>query len=388
LSHQGGPTRTEGDRDAAEILSEAFEAAAGETADSLTHGVHGYPARMHPAIARVLIERLRREDDQLLDPFCGSGTTLVEARAAGVLAAGVDLNPIALRLAEVKTSLRDERSRERFTAMLGDLALRSEGRVRDREPVVAPVPRHHVRWYAGHVLKELGGLWEEIQSVPREDDRRAFEILLSSVVMKFSYRRSESDQSSVIRTLRKGLVTEHFHRRGLGLVERWADLARVAPPESPEPWLVEGDARRLPQLLGDPPRADLVITSPPYGGTYDYVTHHELRYPWLGLDASKLERYEVGARRNLSSVGAAGRWERELNEVLRSVAGAMIPGGVAVFLVGDAQLGDERIPAARQLQQLAPRAGFGFIASATQMRPDFTGRGTRGEHLVLLEREH
>jgi hypothetical protein len=244
-----------------------------------------------------------------------------------------------------------------------------------------------VRWFAGHVLKELGGLWEEIRTVPREDDRRAFELLLSSVVMKFSYRRSESDDRGVERKLRKGLVTEHFHRRGLGLLERWQELEAAAPEDSPAPWLVEGDARRLPRLLGSPPRADLVITSPPYGGTYDYVTHHELRYPWLGLDAQNLERYEVGARRNLSGAGAAGRWERELLEVMRSLAEVMVPGGVAVFLVGDAQLGEERVAADRQLRKLAERSGFGYVASASQPRPDFTGRGTREEHLVLLERQ-
>jgi len=387
LSHQGGPTRVDGDVDASDILREAFEAAATESPDTLTHNIHGYPARMHPAIARTLIASLSRPGDQLLDPFCGSGTTMVEARVAGMLAAGVDLNPLGLRVAEIKTQIRSLDSRERFLVQLEDLALRSEMRVRDREPVVAPVPRQHVRWYAGHVLKELGGLWEEIRTVPRTEDRRAFELLLSSVVMKFSYRRSESDTTGIARKLRKGLVTEHFYRRGLGLVERWAELESVTPADSPEPWLIEGDARRLPKLLGEPPRADLVITSPPYGGTYDYVMHHELRYPWLDLDPANLERYEVGARRNLSGVGGAGRWERELLEVLRSVGAVMVPRGVAVFLVGDAQFGDERVAGGRQLRDLAQRAGFTYIASASQPRPDFTGRGMRQEHLVLLERQ-
>ncbi|NOY92127.1 MAG: hypothetical protein GXP55_13095 [Deltaproteobacteria bacterium] len=386
LSHQGGSTRVHGDSDACDILREAFETAANESADRLTHNIHGYPARMHPAIARTLLANLSRPDDQLLDPFCGSGTTLVEARVAGMFAAGVDLNPLGLRVAEVKTQLRSAQSRSDFLVQLNDLAMRSEERVRDREPVVAPVPRHHVRWYAGHILKELGGLWEEIRTVPREDDRRAFELLLSSLVMKFSYRRSESDDRGVERKLRKGLVTEHFHRRGLGLVERWAELEEAAPPDSPAPWLVEGDARRLPRLLGPPARADLVITSPPYGGTYDYVAHHELRYPWLGLDPQQLERYEVGARRNLSSVGAVGRWERELLEVMRALAEVMVPRAVAVLLVGDAQLDGERVAADRQLRDVAERSGFSYIASASQPRPDFTGHGTRQEHLVLLER--
>jgi len=55
--------------------------------------------------------------------------------------------------------------------------------------------------------------------------------------------------------------------------------------------------------------------------------------------------------------------------------------------VGDAQFGDERVAGGRQLRDLAQRAGFTYIASASQPRPDFTGRGMRQEHLVLLERQ-
>ena len=76
------------------------------TAESLTHPVHPYPARLHPATAHRLIDVIMRgapRDALVLDPFCGSGTVLVEARATGWRAAGVDLNPLAVRLARVKT---------------------------------------------------------------------------------------------------------------------------------------------------------------------------------------------------------------------------------------------------------------------------------------------
>jgi len=77
-----------------------------DIAESLTHPFHSYPARLHPATARVLVELVgsrMRDGEALLDPFCGSGTTLVEARFLGLPAVGVDLNPLAVRLARVKT---------------------------------------------------------------------------------------------------------------------------------------------------------------------------------------------------------------------------------------------------------------------------------------------
>ena len=73
-----------------------------EVAESLTHPFHSYPARLHPATARLLVELVATgagRDAPIVDPFCGSGTSLVEARAAGVRAIGVDLNPLAVLVA-------------------------------------------------------------------------------------------------------------------------------------------------------------------------------------------------------------------------------------------------------------------------------------------------
>ncbi|HEY6176673.1 MAG TPA: hypothetical protein VIX73_19590, partial [Kofleriaceae bacterium] len=76
-----------------------------DVAESLTHPFHGYPARLHPATARVLVELVGAGAGgaPVVDPFCGSGTALVEARAAGLAAIGVDLNPLAVLVARAKT---------------------------------------------------------------------------------------------------------------------------------------------------------------------------------------------------------------------------------------------------------------------------------------------
>jgi site-specific DNA-methyltransferase (cytosine-N4-specific) len=69
-----------------------------------THGYHVYPAMMIPQVARRLIRSYGGGAQLLLDPFCGSGTSLVEARLAGLDAVGIDLNPFAVLLARAKTS--------------------------------------------------------------------------------------------------------------------------------------------------------------------------------------------------------------------------------------------------------------------------------------------
>src|SRR5688572_30232246 len=78
---------------------------AGATA-RFTHGFHTYPAGMHPDAARDLVALFPGET--CFDPFCGGGTTLVEARAAGRRAFGADLSPIAVRVARVRCATPDD----------------------------------------------------------------------------------------------------------------------------------------------------------------------------------------------------------------------------------------------------------------------------------------
>ena len=88
---------------------EKLESIAWDFADAKTglgpHAIHPYPAKFIPQIPRTLIKLFHPGDDSvILDPFCGSGTTLVEASDAGLPSIGIDLNPLASLLAKVKVT--------------------------------------------------------------------------------------------------------------------------------------------------------------------------------------------------------------------------------------------------------------------------------------------
>lgn len=116
LTHVGGAVETEGLAEVAASLAKALEviaapepsgkgdAASDDPDREHVHGFHTYPARMHPTTAARLVQAVSDGSATLLDPFCGSGTVLVEAMIAGRRAVGVDLNPLAVRLARVKTN--------------------------------------------------------------------------------------------------------------------------------------------------------------------------------------------------------------------------------------------------------------------------------------------
>ncbi len=69
----------------------------------MTHYLFRYPAKFHPPVARALIERYSKPGELVLDPFCGSGTLMVEAVTLGRNAVGSDIDPIAVFISGVKT---------------------------------------------------------------------------------------------------------------------------------------------------------------------------------------------------------------------------------------------------------------------------------------------
>jgi hypothetical protein len=134
LTHIGGAVETTGQKDVAAVLAEALDVAPSQEprgdqrGDSPrserddpdrfhVHGFHSYPARMHPATASRLVRGLSAEGATVLDPFCGSGTVLVEGMIAGRRMIGTDLNPLAVRLAGLKTSPRTATERDLLVAM-------------------------------------------------------------------------------------------------------------------------------------------------------------------------------------------------------------------------------------------------------------------------------
>ena len=391
LSDVGGETTWRGDPAFAFVLAEAMRAQEGER-DELTHGFHAYPARMHPLLARTVLTEMKNAARPLvLDPFVGSGTVLVEAMVAGWRSLGADLNPLAVRLARVKTDRRDARSRKRFEGTLREVARASTARVQKRVPIHARLPREELAWYEIHVLKELAGLYEEIRRVSNERDRKALEMVFSAIVVKVSRQRSETAAHTEAKRIRKGLSTEFFERKGAELVRRWAELDRGAAKGAQRPSIVQSDVKVLPHTLSGQYRCDLVLTSPPYGGTYDYVDHHARRMAWLGLATKKMRADELGARRDLSATtgegkGAATTWDRQVKQMLSSMHELLRPDGVAVLLVGDGEVGGQRIDAAAQLERLGPEVGLEPVGVASQPRRDWKGGPGRTEHLVALLR--
>ena len=86
------------------LMSEDMFDFDGQDTSYLSHSLHPYPAKFPPQLPRTILQQFSVEGETVLDPFCGSGTTLVESRIFGANAIGVDVNGLSTLLSKVKAT--------------------------------------------------------------------------------------------------------------------------------------------------------------------------------------------------------------------------------------------------------------------------------------------
>jgi len=283
-----------------------------------THGYHVYPAMMIPQVARRLIRLYGSQRGTLLDPFCGSGTSLVEARLAGMHAIGIDINPFAVFLARAKTHLFDtdlvvheaRRLRQLFEA----------GEIKQAEP-----PRFFNidYWFKPVVQVELATLREAIctQIDPRVRD--FFWVAFAHTVRECSntrkgeyklYRLPEQElasyQPQVLPTF-----WEKLARNLRGLVE----FVESADPNTKVD-VLHGDIRHPQPFEAD--SVDLIVTSPPYGDSQTTVAYGQfsrLALQWLGLNDQEVKKIDHRSLGGHLRSTQASYYSATLDQVLEQI---------------------------------------------------------------------
>lgn len=410
LTNVGGVVDLGGDAELAAVLGRALEVSSATSAEGVTggmeepaeddadadrvakiHGFHAYPARLHPLTARRLVEGLSIEGDYVVDPFSGSGTVIVEAALARRHAWGTDVNPLAVRLARRKAVA----AKPAYLDLLVEAAEKVSATARERRLARAGASRRFdmvdVDLFAPHVLLAMDGLRLGIDAIEHKGVARDLELVLSAILVKLSNKASDTSD----RATEKRIAADFPERLFVKKTEELSlALAEIAPRllEAPAARLDEDDATVLKKIPEN--SSDLVVTSPPYPGVYDYVSHHEARIRWLRLKAERFAAREIGAARAARGAVASeaiAKWGDELLRVLRSMARVLVRGGRAVIVIADSAIGDTPLFADEMIARLGREAGLRPRARASQVRPHFHGptskafdRAPRREHALLL----
>jgi hypothetical protein len=399
LTNVGGAVETEGAQADADKLAHALAVPSvtddeGDPSRAHVHGFHTYPARMHPVTAARLVTAFTSPGGRVFDPFCGSGTVLVESLIAGRPAIGTDLNPLAVRLAQSKTRPRTPAELTRLTEQAAKCAATADARRKAKAGASRRFPREDVSLFEPHVLLELDSLRVGVEGVRDDATRADLELVLSSVLVKLSRKPGDTSSGTAQRRTAAGFAARLFVQKAQDLASRLAAFGRLLPKPPPAAVVLQDDATQLEKLAPEPVSA--IITSPPYAATYDYLAHHALRLRWLGLDASGLARGEIGSRTAYSRLkpnAAGAAWGKELERFFRAASRVLPAGGPLAVVMADSAVGDVAIRAEEVVAEAGRACGLQPAARASQARPHFHGPTAkafrdrpRREHALLLRK--
>ena len=327
------------------------------------HSIHPYPARFVPHIPRNLIQLFHPVvGGPVLDPFCGSGTTLVEAQAGGVASFGIDVNPIAALISRVKTS-PPEREIGTQASQIVATAQSLSGCPSTNIPRVA-------HWFSPGSVLALTKLTNALHGVSDPLARDALRVALSRIIVRVSRQDSDTRYAAVDRSFDESDVFGLFVESARTLDEVFSmDRSNMFRQWAPCDVLAKDVLSVVPQEL--PHKFGLIITSPPYPNAYEYWLYHKYRMYWLGEDPVAVRGAEIGARPHYfrRNPETPDDFRRQMSHCFGLFREATLPSALVCMVIGRSVIRGEVVDNAELLRCAAGENGFQHLASATREIP-------------------
>lgn len=366
-------------------------------AERATHLLHPYPAKLIRNIPRFFFESENISGGQLrvLDPFCGSGTVLLEARLLGHAVFGADSNPLARVIASAKLSPPEPDAIRTHLDDIIKIASSAKGII----PDVVNVDY----WFTERVCKQLSKLYEGILSVCGPPAINPFMwACFSACVRKVSLAdprlsvpvRINPDRAAVYGAKGAATLQKLEKLKTIDVLQQFRLIVQVNikrvqrtefPLDVPEPQIFD-DARAL-ELSAN--SIDIVITSPPYVGAQKYIRASSLSLGWLGLSPNAklrpIERQSIGREhldrsesltdfqtgmpeidkllnqiqeRNRLRARITSTYVAEMREAIKESARVLKQGGSMVLVAGPNMVAGLPFDTPRVLLRMAESAGL------------------------------
>ncbi|MEM3829127.1 MAG: DNA methyltransferase [Conexivisphaerales archaeon] len=346
--------------------------------DYLTHNMHPYPAKFIPQIPNTMIKLFTNPGDIILDPYCGSGTSLVEAKILGRNAIGIDLHPIAVLMSRVKTTKIDERELNKIPALLSHIEKRIDKfynlylkrtnlskfikkLMKSENEISFEIPKfpNIDHWFQKHVQYELTIIRDSIIKSEVSNELKDFLLLaFSSIIVPVSNQESETRYAAKNKTIEFKRSFKLFKEKLEHMIDRLKQFNKIA--SDCDVRVIQEDARFLDFIKEN--SIDFIITSPPYPNTYDYYLYHKFRIYWLGYDLEKVRNNEIGSRNKHSSKKEG--IDSYINDMIRCFKHfhrVLKPNKYFVIVVGDSIIDGELCKGDEIIKIIAEKTGFKFL---------------------------
>lgn len=307
----------------------------------VTHGIHAYKGKFYPQLAKGLINISGvSEGAKVLDPFCGSGTTLLECYLNGLEAYGCDLHPLAAKISGAKIGVLQVDPNlvaEAASLLAAKLPSARQGIPHATDHLPESGLDEIFAWFPEPVVYKLNWLLGKIRSISTGVLQDFFEVLLSDLVREVSHqdprdlrirRRKEPLEDADVVGLYSRLLSTQMDR----LERFWASRGHC-PYRFHEGTVMHADSRRHDTFSSmglSPGSVDMVLTSPPYATALPYIDTDRLSLlVLLGMgsrDRRPLENGLTGSRE------IRLRERRRLDEEIASGSDLGLPDEICGFL--------------------------------------------------------
>lgn len=269
-----------------------------------SHGIHEYKGKFNPQIVRAImnISRCNRQKS-ILDPFCGSGTSLLEAELQGCIAYGVDINPMATFIASVKTEIIS--SKQTILHFDYDTFMQEVQQQSKQQITTDNARTQYLRnWFLPEILQCIEAWKAKADTITNKALRGLLLLSVSNILRDYS-EQEPSDLRIRRRTspYPKEDIWEAIKKNFQKSVAKIAELhdEDIVPPTI-EPVILNHSIKNI--RSKDFPQFDLAVTSPPYATALPYIDTQRFSIVWLGLDTPQniraLECSLIGSRETMS----------------------------------------------------------------------------------------
>jgi len=306
----------------------------GETTTDLGLSFHWYPARFVPQIPSNIIGYFSEKGDTVLDLFCGSGTSLVEAFRLDRIPIGVDINPVATLISKARLSHIETDRFDLFASRLtSEIATRLLSRT-DKTIETVPNLEENARWYHPDTLTELASIYSTLINLKKDSPENiigkcCFSAILNKVCSqdrhfgwvcdgvhpnKYIYKDAESAFAEKLKQFRT-------------YIEKFQSSLKITEPRIvsyKDVRVYQNDARDLRHIIKNS-SVDLVVSSPPYLSVTDYNKSFRLTTLWFSSEEWKVftideigARYKRSRQRSLDDyISDSRKYVAEVRRVLR-----------------------------------------------------------------------